>query len=117
MTGDRQPGGAKVFAPLRAAEADYLPFVLRETLVESGHWGAVRVVPEVDPTAEVLLTAEILVSNGVELRLRVRATDSTGKLWLDQEYSDWSTDHASEFDEQHLLEPLHDLFNKFANVM
>ena len=117
LTGDRQPGGAKVFAPLRAAEADYLPFLLRETLVESGYWGAVRVVPEVDPTAEVLVTAEILVSNGVELRLRVRATDSTGKLWLDQEYSDWATDHAYEFDEQNLVEPFQDLFNKVANDM
>lgn len=117
LSGDQLNIGAKVFRPLRTAEADYLPFALRETLVESGHWGAVRVVPEVDPTAEVLVAAEILSSNGVELKLHMRATDSTGRIWLDKEYSDWSTDHAYEFDEKNLVEPFQDLFNKVANDM
>ena len=117
LTSDRQNIGSKVFAPLRAAEAGYLPFALRETLVESGHWGAIRVLPEVDPTAEVLVTAEILLSDGVELKLHVRASDSTGRIWLDREYSDWATDHAYKFDEENLVEPFQDLFNKVANDM
>jgi hypothetical protein len=116
LASDRQ-GIEKVFAPLRTAEADYLPFALRETLVESGHFGAVRVVPEVDPTAEVLVTAEILLSNGVELKLRVQASDSTGRIWLDKEYYDRSSDHGYEFDETSLVEPFQVLFNKISNDM
>ena len=104
-------------SPLRSAEADYLPSVLRETLVESGHWGAVRVVPRLDPTAEVLVTAEIRSSNGVDLVLHVRAGDSTGRVWIDKDYSDWSTDHHYDFDEESQVEPFSDLFNLIANDM
>ncbi len=102
---------------LRSAEADYLPSVLRETLVESGHWGAVRVVPRIDPTAEVLVTAEIRSSNGVDLMLYVRARDSTGRIWIDKDYSDWATDHGYDFSEEILKEPFVDLFNLVANDM
>lgn len=105
----------RVFPPLRTAEAGYLPFVLREALVESGHWGAVRVVPELDPTAEILVTAEILSSNGVELQLRVKAWDSTGRTWIDGVYEDSATDHGYDFEVDSLVEPFQDLFNKIAN--
>ncbi|MBQ75892.1 MAG: hypothetical protein CMQ20_12840 [Gammaproteobacteria bacterium] len=107
--------GEKVFTPVRSAEVGYLPFALRETLVESGHWGAVRVIPELDPTAEVLVTAEILSSNGVELRLHVRVSDSTGRIWVDQEYSDLAIDHGYDFDIENLVEPFQDIFNKISN--
>jgi|ETNmetMinimDraft_23_1059889.scaffolds.fasta_scaffold06791_4 hypothetical protein len=109
--------GEKVFSPVRSAEADYLPFALRETLVESGHWGAVRVVPEQDPTAEVLVTAEIVLSNGVELKLHVRVSDSTGRVWVDQEYTDSAIDHGYDFDIKNLVEPFQDIFNKISNDM
>jgi hypothetical protein len=102
---------------LRSAEADYLPSVLRETLIESGHWGAVRVVPRYDPTAEVLVTGEIRSSNGVDLELHIKAGDSTGRIWIDKDYSDFATDHGYDFDEQYQIEPFKDLFNLIANDM
>ena len=105
----------KVFPQVRAAEGEYLPFVLREALVESGHWGAVRVVPDLDPTAEILISAEILVSNAIELKLDVRAWDSTGQIWIDRTYEDWAIDHSYRYDMKNLVEPFQDLFNKIAN--
>ncbi len=39
----------RVFPEVRAVEARLLPFVLREILIESDQWGAVRVVPEKSP--------------------------------------------------------------------
>ncbi len=105
----------RVFAPLRIAEARYLPFVLRETLVEAGHWGAVRVVPELDPTAEILVSAEILMSNGIELQLAVRAWDSRGRQWINRIYKDLAIDHAYDYDIDSNVEPFQDLFNEIAN--
>ncbi len=106
---------SKIFPPLRTAEADYLPSVLKETLIEAGHWGAVRVVPEVDPTAEILVTAEIKTSNGIDLQLHVRAWDSLGRVWIDREYQDRATDDDYDIEGEASNDPFQDLFNEIAN--
>jgi hypothetical protein len=102
---------------LRNAEANYLPVVLRKTLVRSLHWGAVRVLPENDPTAEVSVSAEILRSDAVELRLHVHVQDCRGVVWLDKVYSRASTDDDFEGNVQPLKEPYQDLYNQIANDM
>jgi hypothetical protein len=71
-----------VFPRIRNIEALFLPFVIRQTLVETGEWGAVRVVPEPDPAAEVLVTGTIVHSDGETLTLHVRAADATGRTWV-----------------------------------
>ena len=76
-----------VFPGIRDAETRLLPFELRETLVRSGEWGAVRVVPEEDTRAELLVTGTILQSDGVALSLAMRAADSTGRVWIDNTYT------------------------------
>ena len=40
-----------VFPKIREIESLFLPFVLRQALVDAGDWGAVRVVPESDDAA------------------------------------------------------------------
>ncbi len=102
---------------LRDAEAGYMPVVLKNTLEATRHWGAVRVLPEVDPAAEVLVTSQILQSNAVELKLQVRVSDSRGHVWLDRIYSDTTTDHG--YDPDLLIDddPFQDLYNAIANDM
>jgi len=53
----------QIFPRIREVEAKFLPFVLRETLVESGEWGAVRVVTEPDDAAEVAISGSIVHSD------------------------------------------------------
>ena len=77
----------QVFPRVRRIEALYLPFVLRETLVDAHAWGAVRVIPEVDAAAELLVTGTILNSNGETLQLRMRVVDATGHVWLEQDFA------------------------------
>ena len=79
--------GLKVFPRIRAIEARFLPFVLRETLVGSGGWGAVRVVSEPDSAAEVAIAGTIIQSDGERLELRVRAVDATGRLWFERNFA------------------------------
>ncbi len=64
-----------------------MPFALRETMVATNAWGAVRVVPEPDPAAELFLSGEILRSDGETLELHFVAVDASGRVWLDKTYT------------------------------
>lgn len=76
----------EIFPRIRAIEARILPFLLREEMVESGKWGAVRVVPETDDAAELLVLGRIEHSDGEVVAIRVRAIDASGRAWLDERF-------------------------------
>lgn len=80
--------GAAIFAEIRRIETHYLPVVLRNTLVASNQWGAVRVLPETDPSVDLLIQGTIVRSDGANLILQVRASDSSGQEWLNKTYVD-----------------------------
>ena len=82
----------QVFPQIREIEAMFLPFVLRETLVKTNEWGAVRVVPEPDVAAELLVSGMILKSDGETLELKIRVVDASGRVWLDKAFAGEVTD-------------------------
>ena len=82
----------QIFPRIREIEARILPFVLRDTLAETGEWGAVRVIPEPDVSAELLVTGEIGHSDGEVLELKIRAVDAGGIVWLDKAFTGAVTD-------------------------
>jgi hypothetical protein len=75
-----------IFPEIRKAEAKYIPVMLRETLVNSGEWGVVRVLPEPLESSELLITGAIVHSDGQRLELTIQARDATGAQWLDKTY-------------------------------
>ena len=77
----------QIFPRIREVEAKFLPFVLRETLVGTGEWGAVRVVTGPDDAAEVAISGSIVFSDGERLDIRIRAVDATGREWFDGVFS------------------------------
>jgi len=77
----------QVFPRIRQIEAKLMPFLLRETLVESAQWGAVRVVTKPEAAAELQLFGTIVRSDGDRLDLRIRAVDATGVVWLNKIFS------------------------------
>ena len=76
-----------VFPRVRKIEALYLPFVLRNVLARQGEWGAIRVVPDSDVAAELLIYGTIVQSDGDLLGLHIRAVDARGQVWVDQNFS------------------------------
>lgn len=80
--------GAEIFSQIRKTETQYLPVALRSTLVASNQWGIVRVLPDADPSLDLIVEGTILSSDGAGLLLHIRATDSTGRIWLDRDYAD-----------------------------
>ncbi|MFK8029054.1 MAG: hypothetical protein AB8G18_02350 [Gammaproteobacteria bacterium] len=76
-----------VFPEVRGVEARLLPFVLREILMESDQWGAVRVVPSVSPGDEILVSGLIKKSDGETLEVQMSAVDAFGREWVNGLYS------------------------------
>ena len=73
----------RIYPEVRRAEARYMPNILSEAMQNSGAWGAVRVVPDNKQITDLMVEGEILHSDGEELQLQIKATDSRGYVWLD----------------------------------
>lgn len=86
----------QVFPRIRQIEAKMMPFLLREALVESDQWGAVRVVTNPDPSAELQLFGTIVRSDGYMLDVQIRAVDATGNVWLDKIFSGQADEESPE---------------------
>jgi hypothetical protein len=71
---------------IRAAEARFIPQHLRDTIEQSGYWGAVRVVPRGNEGGEALVRGVILESDGEQLELEIHAFDATGRQWFEKRY-------------------------------
>ncbi|MBB6523432.1 hypothetical protein [Pseudoteredinibacter isoporae] len=79
--------GAWVGKEILEIERQYLPLILRNTLVASNQWGAVRVLPQADVSTDLQIMGTVLHSDGAVLSFRVVARDSTGREWLNKIYS------------------------------
>lgn len=117
--------GDWVFDEVRDNERHLLPYNLKEALLASNQWGAVRVLPEQDPSVHVTVTGSILRSDGQELELQIRASDATGRVWLDRNYYD-RTNNDSYLSPRTLRrasselladidEPFEDIYQQIAN--
>ena len=77
----------EVFPRVRKIEALYLPFVLRNVLTSQQEWGAIRVVPDTDTAAELLINGRIVRSDGNLLEVMIRAVDASGRVWVERSFS------------------------------
>lgn len=103
------------FVHIRRLESMYMAVQLQRTLQQSGHWGGVWVMPGVSNAADLNVTAEILHSDGDIVRVRAKAVDATGRVWIDDRYE--LETPAGVYNRQRYpgLDPYQDLFNMIAN--
>jgi hypothetical protein len=107
--------GQQVYPEVRKAEAHYMPRLLGETMQDSGAWGAVRVVPDSKQVSDLMVEGKILHSDGEELRLRIRATDSWGRVWLDQKYQGNASIYAYQETGRKSQDPFQGMYNNISN--
>ncbi len=69
------------------SETRLLPMYLRYRLEQSNSFGAVRVLPIIDNGADLRISGQILKSTGDVLQLALKATDSTGRIWLERTFN------------------------------
>ena len=102
---------------VREVERRYFPYVLKRTLDRSGFWGAVRLLPRADPSAEINVAATIIESSGAALSLQILVTTATGQVWLDRIYHD-VTDHIDyATDPDYVSDAFQDIYSRIANDM
>ena len=103
---------------IREAESHYMAIQLRNAMQQSGHWGAVRVVPAEASGDEVRVTGRILKSDGEELKLKIGAIDATGKQWFKEKTFKCavSADMYKE-SSKNQTEVFQNVYNKIANVL
>ena len=106
-----------IFPEIRAAEAAYFPYALRRTLVDSNHWGAVRVMPGASSSSELLITGTIVHSDGETLELQLVARDARGIVWFDQLFSGTAAEDAYQPHQRRQRRPFQHLYNEVANAL
>ena len=111
--GEELPDGVQ--PEVRKAEARYMAYRLEETMQETGHWGAVRVVPHDAARGDVVVLAKILESSGRDLNLYVRATDATGKVWFENRYKGRADPAAYQPETIGRTQPFQNVYNRIAN--
>ena len=104
-----------IYEDIRRAEAKYIPFHLKTTLQGAGHWGAVRVIPSTRAFTDVIVSGQILKSDGEYIELQVSVHDAAGRHWFTREYEAQTglTSYSKRRDRRR--DPYQKVFNDFAN--
>jgi hypothetical protein len=102
---------------IRKAERHFIPYHLKNTLQQTSHWGAVRVMPVEDPDVDLLLKGEILESNGEHLVLKVEVIDATGHTWFRKAYEEEAKQSFYKDNVPGEKDAFQDLYNAIANDM
>ena len=112
---DQQLNEQLIFPEIRRAEARYMPFHLKNTLESTGYWGAVSVLPEFSPVADILISARIEESDGYSARLQVAAWDASAKEWFNKSYEMMVAEQAYVRNTGRGQDPYQNLYNQIAN--
>jgi hypothetical protein len=112
---DQEEPDGFVFPDVRRAEARYMPYHLKKTLEDTGHWGSVWVLPERSDAVDILIWGRVDHSDGLEVKLRVGAWDSTGKEWINKAYKDRIPEKAYSKYRDQTRDPYQDVYNEIAN--
>lgn len=115
IPGDNDADKSGIYEEVREAESRYLPYHLKKTLQGTGYWGAVRVIPSRYVFTDVILSGQILRSDGEYATVRVKAEDTTGREWFEREYSTQTgiTSYTDYRDRSN--DPYQKVFNDVAN--
>lgn len=112
---DNNAADTGVFTDIREAETRYLAYHLKTTLQDTGHWGAVRVVPSTNAFTDVTVSAKIAKSDGEFVTLAVVVRDAVGQTWFKREYETQTGMSSYSERRDRRLDPYQKVFNDIAN--
>ncbi len=102
---------------IRKAEGHFLPYHLKNSLQQSGQWGAVQVIPAETNSVDLLVKGQILESNGLFLGLRIEVRDATGKKWFSRNYKAEAAESSYGGNRIGEKDAFQDIYNAIANDM
>jgi len=112
---DNNAAKTGVHEDIREAETRYLAYHLKQTLQDTGHWGAVRVVPSTNAFTDVTIGGRIEKSDGEFVTLNVEVRDAIGKLWFRRDYETQTGMSSYSERRDRRLDPYQKVFNDIAN--
>ena len=104
-------------ADIRKAESHFIPYHLKNTLQQSGQWGAIQVIPAETNSVDLLVTGKIIESNGEILFLEIDVMEATGKKWFKKKYSAEGSELIYTGNQAGEVDAYQDLYNTIANDM
>jgi hypothetical protein len=104
-------------ADIRKAESHFVPYHLKNTLQQSGHWGAIQVVPAETNSVDLLVKGKIIESNGEILALEIEVVDATAKRWFKKTYRAEASEQLYSGNQAGSKDANQDLYNTIANDM
>ena len=102
---------------IRKAEGHFMPYHLKNTLHQSSHWGAVRVIPAETDSMDLFVKGKIKESNGEHLTLEIEVIDATGRRWFTKKYKKEATPTSYTGNRPAEKDAYQDLYNLIANDM
>jgi hypothetical protein len=102
---------------IRKAESHFIPYHLKNTLQQSGQWGAVQVIPAETDSFDLLVKGKILESNGQYLGLKIEAIDAGGQRWLKKNYREEAAKNAYGSNRAGEKDAFQNVYNAIANDM
>jgi hypothetical protein len=102
---------------IRNAESHFIPYHLKNTLQQSGQWGAVQVIPAETDSVDLLVKGEILESNGQYLGLKIEVVDASGKHWFNKNYKAEAANSSYGGNRPGEKDAFQDIYNAIANDM
>jgi hypothetical protein len=110
------PDRRRGLAPeIREAEARFAPIHLKHTMQRTGYWGDVRVVPDDDIGAELLVRGHIRLSDGESVVLDMEVVDSRNIVWFKRTYAETARPEEHYGVEPEKEDTFQDLFNSISN--
>lgn len=103
------------YSSVRQSESVWFTTQLKRTLEKSNAWGLVRALPHSNLPIDLTVTGELLESNGEFIKLRVKAVDSTGMLWVDKIYEQQASAYAYNPEVDLPGDPFQATFNEISN--
>jgi hypothetical protein len=102
---------------IRKAESHFIPYHLKITLQQTGHWGAVRVIPTETDSIDLFVKGKIEESNGEHLTLEIEVVDAAGRQWFTKQYKKKASQFAYGGNRPGVKDAYQDLYNAIANDM
>jgi hypothetical protein len=112
---DQEEAEDFIFPDVRRAEARYMPYHLKRTLEDAGHWGAVWVLPQSNDAVDLLVWGRVDHSDGLTVKIRIGAWDATGKEWLNKTYDTRIPEKAYSQYRDTTRDPYQNIYNEIAN--
>ncbi|MEO1575243.1 MAG: hypothetical protein AAFU65_09825 [Pseudomonadota bacterium] len=100
---------------IRRAESRYLAYNLRDTLEQTENWGAVRIMPRESRAIDLMVHGRILESTGIEMKLKIRAVDASGDVWIDKTYEDVASQLSYREEVSGGEDAFQDIYNRIAD--